>query len=541
MHLSSEQLDEVFPFHIGMDAMMQISRIGRSMSKLLPDCRPRARFAEVFELKRPDIALDFSTLRENLDQLYIISSRESGVRFRGQIIEVCQTLFFIGTPLLFDAAGIKEANLEINDFARHDSIPELLQAVQAQKVALGETQELVRKLKLKQKQMLEADAASQAKSEFLSRISHELRTPLNGIIGFSELLKMAELPQRAASNVERIHRAGRHLLELINEVLDISRVESGELSVHIEPVAVLDVLEDVVSFMRPLADECQIKQSVTCINQDNPLVLSDRHRLKQVLLNLASNGVKYNRAGGDLEYEVLVSDSGAVRISVRDSGAGIPPEKLDRLFIPFDRLDVEREKPEINGSGLGLSVVQKIVEAIKGEVSVVSVVDEGTTFTVELPGAHELSPAKVEKTFLDPSIQDQTRKLIILYVEDNASNMDLMEQVVQLRPRVKLLPAIQGSQGVDLAKRHSPDLIFLDLNLPDLTGDQVLTILRKDHVTKNIPVYMVSADAMDSQIKRLTDLGANGYFTKPIDITKFLELIDEALEKWDKQSGGSTP
>jgi two-component system, sensor histidine kinase and response regulator len=373
----------------------------------------------------------------------------------------------------------------------------------------------------------EADRANHAKSEFLSRMSHELRTPLNAILGFGQLLERQNPAAQQRSRVEHIMSAGRHLLNLINEVLDISRIEAGHLQLSVEPVAVEDVLEEALDLMRPLAADRAMQLVVDARLSDDLFVLADRQRLKQVLLNLLTNAVKYTPIRGRIAVSVQHSDPTKTRIVVTDSGAGIATEKLARLFTPFDRLDVEQSGVE--GTGLGLALCQRLMHAMAGEIGVESAPGKGSAFWIELPAVE--SPLKAlprnRKQVVDDVSMAEAGK--ILYIEDNLSNLTLVEEMLGEQPGIELLTAMRGSLGLELARRHCPDLILLDLHLPDLRGHEVLARLRQDEITRDIPVVVISADATARQIKRLMAAGARSYLTKPLDLGEFFRVIDEVM------------
>ena len=374
----------------------------------------------------------------------------------------------------------------------------------------------------------EAERANRSKSEFLSRMSHELRTPLNAILGFGQLLELENLNQDQQESVRHIVSAGRHLLDLINEVLDISRIEVGRMAISLEPVSVSDVLRDVVTLAGPLARDHNV-QLFSSVEDADLFVTADRQRLKQVLLNLLSNAIKYNRSGGEVRLATHTpanGRSGMVRIEVADTGAGIPADKIVQLFTPFQRLGAEKTK--IDGTGLGLALSKHLVELMNGKIGVESTPDKGSTFWVELPQTEnplrqiESAPTVVD---LIPGPASAT----VLYIEDNPSNLRLVERIIQRRPEIKLISADQGLAGLALAQTEKPDLILLDLHLPDIHGEEVLKKLRGDHATGQIPVIVISADATSGQIKRLKAAGAQSYLIKPIEVSRFLKVLDELL------------
>jgi len=379
----------------------------------------------------------------------------------------------------------------------------------------------------------EADRANHAKSEFLSRMSHELRTPLNAILGFGQLLERQNPTKPQRARVEHIMSAGRHLLKLINEVLDMSRIEAGHLQLSVEPVAVAEVLEEALNLMRPLAAQRAMQLCVDAQLDKDLHVLADRQRVKQVLLNLLTNAVKYTAVGGRVSVSLQQSNPEKARLIVTDTGAGIATDKLARLFTPFDRLDVQQSAVE--GTGLGLALCQRLMYAMGGDIGVDSSVGKGSAFWIELPATD--SPLKAfpnnHAAALDEAYAGDGGK--ILYIEDNLSNLTLVEQMLAEQPQLQLLTAMQGGLGLDLARQHRPDLILLDLHLPDLRGHEVLERLRNDAVTRDIPVIIISADATVRQIDRLKAAGARNYLTKPLDIPEFFRVIDETMRDRDRE------
>jgi signal transduction histidine kinase/CheY-like chemotaxis protein len=376
----------------------------------------------------------------------------------------------------------------------------------------------------------EADRANRAKTEFLSRMSHELRTPLNAILGFSQLLEMDELTTDQHENVAYISQAGRHLLDLINEVLDISRIESGQMTISREPVALTDVLHDLAALVRPLADRRKITLDTGQAIAGGAYVLADRQRLNQVLLNLLSNAVKYNREGGAIHVRADVAGSDTVRIAIADTGYGIAPEHVGRLFHPFDRLGAERGSVE--GTGMGLALSKGLIEAMGGTIGVDSTLDVGTTFWVELAVAEApIDQYERTATNLVDSAPASPVRLIVLQIEDNVANTRLVERIVKRRPGIELLAAPGGQEGIALARQHRPDLILLDLHLPDIPGHEVLRLLQSYPETRATPIVVLSAQSTKSGTQRLLDAGAIGYLNKPLDVTQFLAIVDRLVEE----------
>ncbi len=377
-----------------------------------------------------------------------------------------------------------------------------------------------------------AEAANRSKSEFLGRMSHELRTPLNAVLGFAQLLELDDLSDEQRESVEHILKGARHLLDLINEVLDISRIETGDLTLSPEPVLVADIVRDALALVAPLAERAGIALVVEPEGDGEQWVRADRRRVQQVLLNLLSNAIKYNRPDGTVTvaWRPSVDDPASLRITVTDTGPGLGPDQLARLFVPFERLGAAER--DIEGTGIGLTVSRRLAEAMGGTLDLTSTVGAGSTAWVELPATRAVGerydhvrPAPVQPVDQSPGVERRP----VLYIEDNLANLALMERLLTHRADVTLIPAMQGRLGLDLARRHRPALVLLDLHLPDIGGEQVLRELRADPDVGRVPVVVISADATPGQERRLLGAGADAYLSKPFDVPALLELLDRTL------------
>ncbi len=445
-----------------------------------------------------------------------------------------------------------------------------------------------------------AEQASKAKSDFLSRMSHELRTPLNSILGFAQLVRMDDIPGQQADAVDHILRAGRHLLDLIDEVLDIARIESGYLELTLTPVDVAEIVSEALELTNPIAARAEVVIRSALDRRDGRVVTADRQRLMQVLLNLLSNAVKYNKPGGRVDVTCESASPDRLRVSVADTGRGIRAEDLDRVFVPFDRLGMEQTG--IEGTGVGLALSLHLCERMGGTLAVESVAEVGSTFVVELPEARpvavtgdgtgdgtgrdragagddpvpeigaavgaagaenavgaegavraaegsgtasgiEIGPGEngagengagdtapsVRGRDLDIDVGESAappHAFRVLLVENNLTTLDLVERVLSRRPGTDVLAAMQGGLGVELARDHVPDMILLDLSLPDMTGNVVLDRLAEDPVTAEIPVAVIGADAPPQQVRQLLGRGVIGFLAKPIDVRGLLSLVD---------------
>jgi len=388
--------------------------------------------------------------------------------------------------------------------------------------------------------------ATEAKNTFLSSTSHELRTPLNSILGFTQLLEMSDLEADDRDGVERILAAGRHLLALINELIDIARIESGEMSLSVEPVAVGPLLEEAATLMAPLAARRSIRiaRDSTC---QSLAAYADRQRFSQVLVNLISNAVKYNRLGGSITVTCLPLSAEQISVTVTDTGRGIAPGDLERIFIPFERLGADQSAVE--GTGIGLPLARALTEAMGGHLVVTSTPGEGSAFTVTLARAADIDAEAVDagRQGTSLAVPRQARSmlrpgkhLLVLYIEDNPTNIEVVSRFLRARPEVRFASTTSGQAGYAYAVRNQPDAVLLDLHLQDVHGEDVLNDLRAEPSTAGIPVVILSADASQGVIKRLLANGAFAYLTKPLDLAELGRVLD-SLAAPDPQPAGARP
>ncbi len=386
----------------------------------------------------------------------------------------------------------------------------------------------------------EARNANQAKSAFLSSMSHELRTPLNAILGFAQILTSESLPMTVAQKKEfatHILKSGRHLLTLINEILDLAKVESGTITLSMEPVALGEILGECQTMIEPLAAARGIR--VLFPQQVDAVLLADRTRLKQVLLNLLSNAIKYNRDAGAVVLDCVQVGPERLRIAVQDTGMGLRPDQLESLFQPFNRLGQEAGAQE--GTGIGLVVTRRLVELMNGTINVTSSPGVGSVFTIELGTTAPLASSveRAAQAGAAASASGAGAPHLLLYVEDNPANLKLVEEIVRFRSDLRLMAAGDGPLGLSLVRAHQPEIILMDLNLPGMSGLEVLAQLQREPATRDIPVIALTANAMARDIERGIAAGFFRYLTKPIDIDKFNEAIDLTLAHLHTRKGAA--
>jgi PAS domain S-box-containing protein len=381
-----------------------------------------------------------------------------------------------------------------------------------------------------EKAMGVADKANLAKSDFLSSMSHELRTPLSAILGFAQLLESG-MPAPTASqkrSIEQILKAGWYLLDLINEILDLALIESGKLSLSMEPVSLAEAMQECAAMVEPQARKRGI--SVTFPRFDKPcFILADRTRLKQIVVNLLSNAIKYNTAGGSVTIRCIATSTRRVRLSFTDSGDGLAPDKLAQLFQPFNRLGQEGSAEE--GTGIGLVVCKRLIELMGGAIGVESTVGTGSVFWIDLNLTTEAPTVAPAALPIAPPLDAAAMQVrTLLYVEDNPANLMLVQDLIARRPDMRLVSARDGASGVAMAHAEKPAVILMDINLPGISGIEALRVLVSDRVTAHIPVIALSANAMPRDIEKGLEAGFFRYLTKPIKVNEFMDTLDIALQ-----------
>jgi PAS domain S-box-containing protein len=376
----------------------------------------------------------------------------------------------------------------------------------------------------------QAEAASAAKSEFLSSMSHELRTPLNAVLGFTQLLqrdKKEPLSGRQLERVDHVMRGGEHLLRLIDEVLDLSRIEAGNITISSEPVDIDLVVREVATTLEPMAQRANVHLSIAVTSQSGLRVVADRTRLAQILMNFGSNAIKYNRSGGHVTFKIT-RDATTVRLSVRDDGIGIPEDKRGKIFEPFQRAG--QETGPIQGTGIGLAISKRLAELMRGRVGFTTETERGSEFWVDIPAEHGASDTPATPPHVSPVsplVRGPAHKII--YVEDNPSNIAFMRELIDDLASIELLTAPTAEIGLDLIRAHLPDVVIMDINLPGMSGIDATKQLKQWPETSAIPVIALTAAALTKDTIRGSDSGFYRYLTKPVKVDELTSVLEELL------------
>jgi len=445
-----------------------------------------------------------------------------------EILVELEVQSYLGVPLVNEAKKVIGHLVVMDTQPMQDpSASKMILAIFAARVEAEIARKYAEEALLKGKEELEK--ASQAKTEFLSRMSHELRTPMNAILGFSQLLSINSKDKLLDSQkdcVDEIEKAGNHLLSLINEVLDLSKIESGQMAINPVSIELSSLTKEVVVLLEPLAKNFDVQLLNECdlMKEGSFTVFADRMRLKQIMLNLLSNGIKYNRKGGTVRL-FCAKENGKVGIHVKDTGKGILKSKMEELYKPFNRLG--EENSEVEGSGIGLTITQKLIELMNGQIFVESEVGVGSCFSIELPAGETQKPDE-PKQVVEVEKPEKVSP-IVLYIEDNPANLALVKRILLLREEIQLLTAPEARLGLELARAHQPNLILMDINLPGMNGIEALQCLKNYEETRDIPAIAISAYITQDDIDKAMSAGFLKYLTKPIKVDEFLETIDNIL------------
>jgi signal transduction histidine kinase/ActR/RegA family two-component response regulator len=380
-----------------------------------------------------------------------------------------------------------------------------------------------------------AEAASSAKSEFLASMSHELRTPLNAILGFAQLLqrdRKTPLSDRHRERVEHVLSGGEHLLRLIDEVLDLSHIEAGRVSVSPEPVGLPEVLEEVKTTLGAMASRAEVELVMLPIGSDIPAVIVDRTRFKQILMNFGSNAIKYGRAGGHVEFRTRRIGDDKVRVSVVDDGIGIPSDKHAKIFQPFQRAG--QETGPIEGTGIGLAITKRLAELMSGSVGFTSTEGHGSEFWIDIPvhvatETTDSSTGDGPRMISKPLAETDGPRCLIVYIEDNPSNIAFMEDLINDFERVDLVTAPTAEIGIEIVRERRPNVVIMDINLPGMSGFEATRRLQDWPETREIPIVALSAAAMVRDKVRIKDAGFYRYLTKPVKVDELSSVLEELL------------
>jgi signal transduction histidine kinase len=493
---------EVFPDNPDDPQATGVANLRASLQRVRRDLVPDTMAVQKYDVRRPD---------GTFEERHWSPINAPVLDARGRLLYIIHRVEDVTDFVRLEAAGRASAR-EATDL-RH-------RTREMQSEILKRAREL-------QATNMQLKAATQAKDDFLSRTSHELRTPLTAIIGFADLLEMEPMEDEARTWLRHISNAGHHLLRLLNDILDISRSTGGHLAMSLEPVPVTGLISEVLDLAQPERIRPDVKVETQLQGAEHLYALADAQRLKQVMLNLLSNAVKYNGAGGTVTIRAAAVDD-HIHIDVVDTGPGLTPQDCAKLFTPFERLDAAARG--LSGVGLGLALSKGLVEAMRGSIGVESEPAKGSTFWVSIPRTEPVAATVDVSQRARVITREYALPKRVLYIEDTVANVRLITEILRRRPSVQLIPAGTGSLGLQLATVHTPDLILLDLHLPDMAGHEVLQQLRAHGVAASVPVVVLSADATSAQEENLRRAGAEDYLTKPLAVHELLEVVDRYLD-----------
>lgn len=552
-------LTQVFPFHLVINREMQIVQIGNVLQRLQPQILG-SRLEQQFQIERPKIKFDFAAIIKQTRSLFLLKSVSSGMQLQGQMVyvESLEAIFYLCSPVVPDVAVLKPLGITFKDFPIHDRIVDFLFQLQAQNTALSEARKLTTELTQQRadlrealqvqaelattatrqaeelKRILEdlekakeaAEAANRAKSTFLANMSHELRTPLNAIIGYSEMLQeeMEDLgTDDLIPDIQKIHTAGKHLLGLINDILDISKIEAGRMDLYLETFDITTMVNDVVATVYPLLEKNANHLTVNC-PENIGIMHADVTKLRQSLFNLLSNAGKFTDRG---TVTLTVSrdvdnDNEWIRFQVSDTGIGMSAEQQKKVFEPFTQADASTTR-KYGGTGLGLTITKKCCQLMKGDITVASEVDKGSTFIIELPAIVEIVKEKsTSQSTVLPELPSHNRNTVLV-IDDDPIARDLIERFLS-KEGFYVLKAASGKQGLELAKQVRPNVILLDVMMPQMDGWSVLSAIKTQPELVNIPVVMVT---IVSEKNKGYALGVSDYLLKPIDREQLVVVLQK--------------